>query len=79
MRKLGCKMCHSYHFERTGKYCNEITGVAIVKMRRCAHRFVCTVIPFITDIGSENVQLHTLRTTGTIHKAYIHLKASIPY
>lgn len=63
-------------FRNIGKYCNDMTGVAILKMRRDSHRFVSTVLPFITNIGLEQVQLHTLRTTGTLQQAYKHLKVS---
>ncbi|XP_065209166.1 ribonuclease P/MRP protein subunit POP5 [Planococcus citri] len=56
------------------KYCNESTGVAILKMRHGPHRFVCTVIPLITELGKEPVQLQTIRITATLHQAFIHLK-----
>lgn len=64
-----------YTFVLLGKYCNENTGVAILKMRHGPHRFVCTVLPFITELGKEPVQLQTIRITATLHQAYTYLKA----
>ncbi len=54
-----------------------MTGVAILKMRRGSHKYVSTIIPFISEIKSENVLVHTIRTTATIHQAYRHLKVRI--
>ncbi|XKL63640.1 hypothetical protein PGB90_006004 [Kerria lacca] len=56
------------------KYCNEVTGVTILKIRHGAHKFISSIIPFISEVGKEHVQLHTIRTTASLHQAYKHLK-----
>lgn len=53
-----------------------MTGVAVLKMRHGTHQFVSTVLPFITEIGKENVHLTTIRITSTLYQAYKHLKVS---
>lgn len=48
-------------------------------MRHGPHRFVCTILPFITEIGKENIQLQTIRMTATLHQAYKYLKVKLSF
>lgn len=44
----------------TAKYCNEKTGVGILRSRQGPHKFVASSIPFIRTLEYKPVKLNTL-------------------
>ncbi|XP_026758081.1 ribonuclease P/MRP protein subunit POP5 [Galleria mellonella] len=58
---------------RTGlltKYCNEITRIAIIRVRHGPHRFVVSSLPFITKIGKLETRLRTLHVGATLKHSF---------
>jgi len=58
---------------RTGftcKYCNELTNVAICKLRHGPHRFVTSILPLIVEMAKQKVQVRIIHLNATIRQAY---------
>lgn len=50
----------------SAKYCNEITRVAIIRVRHGPHKFVSSVLPFVKEIARKRVIIQTLYCGATI-------------
>ncbi|RZF42578.1 hypothetical protein LSTR_LSTR001373 [Laodelphax striatellus] len=57
------------------KYCNKETRIAVIRCRHGPHRFVATSIPFIHNVGKDDVSVNTLYTGATLHQCYKFIKA----
>uniref|UniRef100_A0A069DNY6 Ribonuclease P/MRP protein subunit POP5 n=1 Tax=Panstrongylus megistus TaxID=65343 RepID=A0A069DNY6_9HEMI len=51
-------------------YCNEITQIAIIRVRHGPHKLVTSSIPSITCVGKVQVKINTLYVGGTLHQCY---------
>uniref|UniRef100_A0A224XZ36 Ribonuclease P/MRP protein subunit POP5 n=1 Tax=Panstrongylus lignarius TaxID=156445 RepID=A0A224XZ36_9HEMI len=54
----------------SASYCNEITQIAIIRVRHGPHKLVTSSIPSITRVGNVQVKINTLYVGGTLHQCY---------
>ncbi|KAK9497040.1 hypothetical protein O3M35_012830 [Rhynocoris fuscipes] len=54
----------------SASYCNEITKIAILRVRHGPHKFVTSVLPVINNIGDVPVIINTLYVGATLHQCY---------
>lgn len=51
-------------------YCNEITHIAIIRVRHGPHKIVTSSFPAITSLGNVQAKINTLYVGGTLHQCY---------
>ena len=61
----------------SAKYCNELTRIAIIRVRHGPHQLVSSILPLITSIGKYKVTLRTLYVGATLKNCYKRIIVSI--
>ncbi|XP_022918640.1 ribonuclease P/MRP protein subunit POP5 [Onthophagus taurus] len=54
----------------TAKYCNELTKIAIIKVRHGPHRFVTSVLPLITSLENKSITINIIHIGATIKQSF---------
>ena len=49
-------------------YCNDKTGIALVRARHGPHKIVMSTVPLVTKVGDKKASLRTLYTGATLLK-----------
>ncbi|XP_059056976.1 ribonuclease P/MRP protein subunit POP5 [Achroia grisella] len=52
------------------KYCNDVTRIAIIRVRHGPHKYIITTLPFITKIGKLDMRLKTLHVGATLKHSF---------
>ncbi|XP_071451156.1 ribonuclease P/MRP protein subunit POP5 [Hetaerina americana] len=50
----------------SAKYCNELTRMAIIRVRHGPHKFITSTLPLVKEIDQEKVVIHTLYVGATL-------------
>ncbi|XP_034231011.1 ribonuclease P/MRP protein subunit POP5 [Thrips palmi] len=58
----------------TTKYCNEVTRIALIRVRHGPHRILASTLPCVTHVGHKPATMRTIFIGATLKKCFLFLQ-----